>query len=562
MPERSLCAAPPSAALLQDPRAEKQFTDACCQSVITYVVTKGYRASLSPALLKNNASFCEVVAFLARKVDPGAPPLTLAHFVDEMPALFRRLRYPFALQKSALLAVGSPGTWPAVVAALAWLVELLRYDEAAQTAAAPASLHDAPGAVESRSFFSLCAASYTHFLAGDDERVDELDDELERTQAAADGRARSREQELASTADALNTVLVAQRAQRACALIQSAETRGEALVARCKNAEAVLQAVRSCKEDVANQRAERAAEEERLMEELRAAVDEKAALQRDVAGQEKSAAEVASLLSDAEAQRSELLRVRELVRGAKERNSVAEAAACDACGAAATAMESYTSACISLQALPATAKRAQGGAFVLHLQLDGCSAPTVPELQATLGVMHTVVRPGLEALRDEYRQRWQEAGVARLRLDDELDSSEAVLSERRAVLHEAEACLRASDAALAESRERLRLSAEGTEQEARVLEALTAEARRVHEARLEASELELQQQNKLHDELAARCAAEAALTQQNVLAALDLMMAHKQAVQDALDGCGKTLSLLAADLGPSIGSTTWQAAPC
>jgi hypothetical protein len=35
-----------------------------------------------------------------------------------------------------------------------------------------------------------------------------------------------------------------------------------------------------------------------------------------------------------------------------------------------------------------------------------------------------------------------------------------------------------------------------------------------------------------------------------VLAALDLMMAHKQAVQDALDGCGRALDSLCADLGP------------
>jgi kinetochore protein NDC80 len=543
----------------QDPRAEKQFADVCCQSIISYVVTKGYRSSLSPAMLKNNASFCEVVAFLARKVDPGAPPLTLAHFVEEVPALFRRLRYPFPLQKSALLAVGSPGTWPAVVAALAWLVELLRYDEAAQTAAAPVSLRDVPGgggAEESRAFFELCTASYTHFLAGDDERVDELDDELERAQEAVDARASSLELQLAADSKALDALLASQHEQQAAVLVRNAESRGAMLRLRCGDAETLLHSLQDGKARVALQCAERIVEEERLTEELRAAVEDKMALQRSVSGQEKSAAEVAALVSDAESQHTELLRVRDLLRAAKERASVAEGGACDACGAAGAALATYNAACLALQALPATAKRAQGGAFVLHLQLSGSNPPSAPEIQATLGFMRTVVQPGLEKLRDEYRQRWQEAGVARLRLDDELDSSETVLVQRRTALHEAEACLRSSDASLAECRDRLRLSAENTEQEARTLEALTADARQLSESKLLTSEQELQHLHKIHDELAARCAAEAALTQQNVLAALDLMMAHKQAVQDSLEGCGRVLALLSADLGPDYGSTT------
>lgn len=39
---------------------------------------------------------------------------------DEVPLVFKRLRYPFQISKSALQAVGSPHTWPALLAALAW----------------------------------------------------------------------------------------------------------------------------------------------------------------------------------------------------------------------------------------------------------------------------------------------------------------------------------------------------------------------------------------------------------------------------------------------------------
>ena len=548
---RSLSLSPHPFPPRQDPRAEKPFTEACCQSVIAYVVTKGYKAPISPATLKNNASFCEVVAFLARKVDPGAPALTLAHFVEEVPALFRRLRYPFPLQKSALLAVGSPGTWPAVMAALAWLVELLRYDESAQTAA-PVAL-DAVAPEAGRPFFALCASSYTHFLSGDDDRVDELDEELERSQEAADGRAAGRERALAAQALELDARIAARREASAAAQIRGAEQQGAALRLRCGEAEARVVAAKEGKECIVTQHAERLAEERRLDEELRAAREEKATLQRSVAGQEKSASEVASLRSEAQQQEAELERVREQALLAEERCGAAEATSGEACGAALALLETYSASCTALQTLPATAKRAQGGAFVLHLQLGQGSVPSVPELQAALGQLRSGVRPGLEGIRDEYRQRWGEAGVARLRLDAELDTSEAALGEQRKVLREVEGNLRSTEAILAEKREALRASADDAEQEARTLEAATAEARQAGEARQASSERELQQLHKQHDELAARCAAEAALTQQNVLAALDLMMAHKQAVQDALDGCGRVLDSLCADLAPDAG---------
>ena len=39
-----------------------------------------------------------------------------------------RVRYPLTLTKSSLIAVSAPTTWPSVLAALHWLVELLTID--------------------------------------------------------------------------------------------------------------------------------------------------------------------------------------------------------------------------------------------------------------------------------------------------------------------------------------------------------------------------------------------------------------------------------------------------
>ena len=65
------------------------------------------------------------------QVDPHLSPKVLGKVEDDIPALYKRLRYPFQISKSALFAVGSPHTWPGLLAALAWLVELLSYSDKA-----------------------------------------------------------------------------------------------------------------------------------------------------------------------------------------------------------------------------------------------------------------------------------------------------------------------------------------------------------------------------------------------------------------------------------------------
>lgn len=48
---------------------------------------------------------------------------------DDVPAFFKKIKYPFQISKTALVAVGSPHTWPTLLGALVWLAELLAYRE-------------------------------------------------------------------------------------------------------------------------------------------------------------------------------------------------------------------------------------------------------------------------------------------------------------------------------------------------------------------------------------------------------------------------------------------------
>jgi len=117
-----------------------------------------------------------------------------------VPALFKLLRYPFQLSKSSLLNVGSPHTWPSILAALHWLVELLIFQEVVQErqeAIQQAALEPLRALTDGlsddsqsnlsveaiwrgmdRLFFDAVAKSYAYFLQGDDASADQTMNEF------------------------------------------------------------------------------------------------------------------------------------------------------------------------------------------------------------------------------------------------------------------------------------------------------------------------------------------------------------------------------------------------
>lgn len=161
----------------QDPRPlnDKNFFNGCIRTIITYSSTHGYPYALSPKILTSptGKDFAQLAFWLFQKFDPTLK--TFGKVEDEVPLFFKRLNYPFQLSKSALFAVGSPHSWPSVLAALMWLVELLNYDDKAEEAAA--SQFDEKQRSE-RQFFVYASTAYRYFLAGDDNKAQAADDEM------------------------------------------------------------------------------------------------------------------------------------------------------------------------------------------------------------------------------------------------------------------------------------------------------------------------------------------------------------------------------------------------
>lgn len=107
-------------AVRQDPRplSDKAFQNACMHKVMSYLTSHGYDRALSPKLITTNKEFAFVVQFLFAKIDPHIK--FTGKVEEEVPVLFKRLRYPFNISKSALqarllLELCGPYLRPAVV---------------------------------------------------------------------------------------------------------------------------------------------------------------------------------------------------------------------------------------------------------------------------------------------------------------------------------------------------------------------------------------------------------------------------------------------------------------
>lgn len=164
-----------SSGVKTDPRpvSDKVYQQKLVRTLIQFLTEHGYQHPISPKLLTSPMAkdVTAIAQFLHSQADPHFKKFTKLEL--DVPELFKNLRYPFGISKSALFAVGSPHTWPGLLAALLWLVELLSYQEKAEEAR-PETFDEKQAA--EHDFYEYIEAAYKAFLSGDDAQAQELDD--------------------------------------------------------------------------------------------------------------------------------------------------------------------------------------------------------------------------------------------------------------------------------------------------------------------------------------------------------------------------------------------------
>mmetsp|Transcript_20454 Transcript_20454/g.44713 ORF Transcript_20454/g.44713 Transcript_20454/m.44713 type:complete len:673 (-) Transcript_20454:132-2150(-) len=125
--------APGPPAVKADPRplSDKTYVNSCIRNLLQYLVSSGYEYPVSHKTLvrPSGRDFKQICTFLLRRIDPSFNDGS-QKFDEEVSLAFKTLGYPYPISKTALAAAGSPHTWPTLLAALTWLIELLGCYEA------------------------------------------------------------------------------------------------------------------------------------------------------------------------------------------------------------------------------------------------------------------------------------------------------------------------------------------------------------------------------------------------------------------------------------------------
>jgi kinetochore protein NDC80 len=173
------------------PIHDKAFQQECIKKLLNFLLQNGYEYPVSQKSLArpSGKDFTNIVTFMLRQIDPefqehGAKDSIVMKLEDEVAMDFKALGYPFPISKTALVAAGSPHTWPTLLAALTWLMELLEIlqqdndEEINIQDAKPFESLDELAVTTDKVFFAYLSKAYLAFLSGDEARTQQLENAL------------------------------------------------------------------------------------------------------------------------------------------------------------------------------------------------------------------------------------------------------------------------------------------------------------------------------------------------------------------------------------------------
>ncbi|RLM93129.1 hypothetical protein C2845_PM08G11780 [Panicum miliaceum] len=162
----SLCSSHRASSVGAGVGAAPNFSDRATQAAALRVVN----AFLAPAVtlrgpLPSARDIQAALRILLERID--FPP-NEATFEDDLIQTLRLLGCPYKITRSALKAPGTPHSWPPLLSVLHWLTIFAQSCDAEASSAAQAPPND---------LMLYTAQGYCHFLSGDDDAVEALDEE-------------------------------------------------------------------------------------------------------------------------------------------------------------------------------------------------------------------------------------------------------------------------------------------------------------------------------------------------------------------------------------------------
>ncbi|KAJ1450232.1 HEC/Ndc80p family-domain-containing protein [Pelagophyceae sp. CCMP2097] len=433
-----------------DPRpiGDKGYLRASVQRLSDYLRGAGLNTACSStrALTRPTArDFEDVCSFLFAALDPHWTKSPDRKFEDDVVDVFKTVKYPFQISKTGLCAVGTAHTWPALLAALLWLVDLVQHAKGNEAgkgddgeAPRDDSETDERDGVASRLeragaegvFYEFVGDAYALFLRGDDEGCDELRRRLDlafevRGEAldlefrGAEARVKDVQQRRSDAADSaqrLPATLEKRTLMRADHAAAAAEALGFEKLLNAADAEAAQSVSEAA---MAQSDCDFALAKRKDVEDLRQRIvterDEmlKLQVQKD------------QLCRDLEA-----LQARRLEKADQLRQT--RAAVCAALDPAAEHTLSYARRAAALLLVPRTAKNASGRDLSLGAVDEGDDVTRKHRQCAAAADRATAVKPALAEIADALRSRGVDvrAEAAQLRLEQDRAAQDAAAVKR------------------------------------------------------------------------------------------------------------------------------------
>jgi kinetochore protein NDC80 len=183
---------PPPTTMRTDPRtiSDKAYFNQCVRRLHRYLDQNGYEHPMKLKDLSRPSAkdFHNFMTFLLRKVDPSFNTSPKRKFEDDVVVAFKVIGYPFNISKTALVAAGSPHTWPTLLLSITWLIEVLEGGPGLDTleddlegidsvgeAGQPFESIEKLEARTEQAFLKYVEISYGSFLSGDDAHFEKLE---------------------------------------------------------------------------------------------------------------------------------------------------------------------------------------------------------------------------------------------------------------------------------------------------------------------------------------------------------------------------------------------------
>lgn len=513
---------------VKDPRpiGDKPFHQENIKRLITFLSSHGYDSAISVKLLTSPTSqdFRRITHFLVTCLDERFQ--FGDKFEEEFRTLLKTLGYPVNISKSSLTAPGSPVTWPALLAALVWIIEVVEYSEAEAKEEEATSDLNLP---EEKVFFYYLTSSYAEWLGGED-NSDFLDQGLADIFAKRDALINERCEQLEAEVSRLDTEIATLRASAdQLAELRTKKTNllsDQAKFAKLNEKLVAHQATLGAKLE------ERQQELATLEAELAASAEEKASLETTIREQPVTPHEVQRMNQERALREESLAQVRTRKDEVNARAWELEMGIAKGLQRLEQAVNAFNDRGSELLLIPASAKN-NVDRVELELELN----PSGGSAREILGRdLQRAVKPALIRLREIQLDRIRQAQEELRDVTDRCDHQRSLRTERETETADLKVRVERAEAHFVEERKSVNAELEALIEQVAAVEREVQQMQTATAGALAASAKQVQQVEMETDHFDQTSRDEFLALNEELCTMMDAISSHKENVTQALEG--------------------------